>query len=121
MTVLNWAKSRTALWLAGSSTAYPTYYMIGDGSGATTVTMTSLVSPWDRQEVTSSNGSFVSEVTWTGDWNSVELSGNQLMEWGMCASGATTTGSIWSRTGMGTAITFDGTIELRIEESWEVY
>ena len=46
---------------------------------------------------------------------------NQLREFGMTISGTGLTGSIWSRTGLADAITFDGTNELRIEETWEVF
>ena len=95
--------------------------MIGSGSGTAIATQTELLKPWDRQENTSINGSTSYKVKWTGDWNSLEVSGNQLREWGICLSGTNLTGSMWSRTGMGNAITFDGTTELRIEEIWEVY
>jgi len=119
--ILNWAKTRTALFLAGSNTTYPSFTMIGSGSGAAIATQTTLIEPWDRQEVTATNGSSAYKIKWTTDWNSVELSGNQLSEWGMCISGAGTTGSMWSRTTMPSPITFDGTTELRIEETWEVF
>lgn len=119
--ILNWMKTRNALYLAGSHTTFPTYYMIGSGSGVAIATQVELLNPWDRQELTLANGSIANKVTYVGDWNSVEMSGNQLMEWGMCISGTTTTGSMWSRTSMPSVITFDGTTELRIEETWETY
>jgi len=120
--ILNWAKQQTALVLAGSLTTnnYPTYFMIGSGSGLTLSSNTSLVYAVDRQAVTSTNSSTKNKIKWTGDWNSIEMSGIQLREFGMCVSGATTTGSMWSRIGL-PAITFDGTNELRVEENWEVY
>ena len=119
--ILNWGKTRTALWLAGSTTTPPSYFMLGSGSGTTIATQVELLHPWDRQENTSINGSTAYKVKYTGDWNSIEMSGNQLREWGMCLNEATTTGSMWSRTAMPNAITFDGTTELRIEETWEVF
>lgn len=119
--ILNWGKTRTALWLAGSTTTVPSYFMIGSGSGTALSTQVELLNPWDRQAVTATDGSTAYKVKWQGDWNSVELSGNQLREWGMCLAGAGTTGSMWSRTAMANAITFDGTTELRIEETWEVF
>jgi len=119
--ILNWAKTRMALFLAGSHTDYPTYFMLGSGSGTVSTTQTELIYPWDRQEITVAVGSNAYKVKYVGDWNSVEMSGNQLTEWGMCISGATTIGSIWSRTAMANAIDFDGTTELRIEETWEHY
>jgi len=39
----------------------------------------------------------------------------------MCLSGTGTTGSMWSRTTIPSLLTFDGTIELRIKENWEVF
>ena len=119
--LLNWTKTRTALWLAGSTTTQPSYYMIGSGSGTVSATQTELIAPWDRQAVTATNSSTSYKVKWTGDWDSVTMSGNQLREWGMTISGTDTTGSMWSRTSLNDAITFDGTTELRIEETWEVF
>lgn len=118
--ILNWAKAQTALLLTGSATVYPTYFMIGSGSGTTTAGNTELVHPYDRQAVTSINDDTTQKIKWTGDWNSTEISGIQLTEFGLCASGPTTTGSMWSKIGL-PGITFDGTNELRIEENWEVY
>ena len=122
MVIVNWAKQQIGLTLAGSLTSnnYPTYFMIGSGSGTALVTQTTLIQPTDRQAVTSINGSTIYKVKWTGDWNSAEISGLSFKEFGIIISGATTTGSIWSRTGL-PAITFDGTNELRIEENWEVF
>jgi hypothetical protein len=120
MVILNWAKKQVGLFIAGSQLEYPQFFMIGSGSGTTLTTQTSLINPTDRQAVTSSNGSTAYKVKWTGDWSSVEISGLNLREFGMCLSGTGTTGSMWSRTGLPT-IVFDGTNELRIEESWEIY
>lgn len=120
MTLLNWAKSRTALFLAGSNTTYPICFMIGSGSGTTSLTDTTLVHPWDRQNVTTIYGDTSNKIRWTGDWTSVEVSGLSLTEFGLCISGDSTTGSMWSKTGI-PSITFDGANELRIEENWEVY
>ena len=119
--ILNWGKTRTALFLAGSTTTPPGYFMIGSGSGTAIATQTELIKADDRQEVTGVNGSTAFKSRWTGDWNSVEMSGNQLSEWGVTISGGGLTGSMWSRTTMPNPITFDGTTELRIEETWEVY
>jgi len=118
--ILNWTKNQTALLLAGSSSTYPTYFMIGSGSGTTNATDTILVHAWDRQAVTSINANTTQKVKWTGDWTSVEMSGLNLTEFGLCASGATTTGSMWSKTGI-PSITFDGSNELRIDENWQTY
>jgi len=122
MVVTNWTKQQVGLVLAGSLTSnnYPSYFIIGSGSGIAMATQTELIHPEDRQAVTSTNGSTTYKIKWTGDWNSVEMSGLQLSEFGVCGSATGTTGSIWSRTGMPN-IVFDGTNELRVEETWEVY
>ncbi len=122
--ILDWTKTRTALFLAGSHTDIPTFFMIGSGSGTVTATQTELLLPNDRQAITVAIGSTANKVKYVGDWNSIEMSGTALQrlhEWGLCIAGAGTTGSMWSRTAMPNPIDFDGTTELRIEENWEVY
>lgn len=119
MAILNYTKQQVALFIGGSQSVYPTYMMIGSGSGTTSLSMDALIAATDRQAVTSTTNTLYN-VSWQGDWNSSEMSGTQLLEFGMCASGAGTSGSMWSRQGI-PAITFDGTNELRIVESWEVF
>ena len=119
--ITNWTKTRIALYLTGSHSDYPTYYMIGSGSGTVSATQTELLYPWDRQALTVAVGSTSYKAKYIGDWNSIEMSGNDLREWGMCVSGVILTGSIWSRSAMPNVISFDGTTELRIEETWEIY
>jgi len=125
--LLNWAKNRTAEWLAGNGTDYPTYMQIGSGSGTVVASQVELLHTADRQPITAVDGSTAYKVKWTTDWNSVVMSGLgngnafPLWEWGMCTSGTGTTGSMWSRTAMENAVNFDGTTELRIQEQWEVY
>jgi hypothetical protein len=119
--ITNWTKNKIANWIAGSDSDVPSYFMLGSGSGTTYVTQSDLYNPWDRQEATSINGSTTFKIKWIGDWTSIELSGNQLREWGLIISGPGTAGSVWSRNTMGLPITFDGTQELRIEETWEIF
>ena len=59
--ILNYTKQQMALFLGGSNTSYPSYFMIGSGSGVSYTSQTTLIAPVDRQEVTStSNPSIVS-------------------------------------------------------------
>jgi hypothetical protein len=118
--ILNYAKQRIAMLIGGSISVSPSYFMIGSGSGAVLATQTSLFNSIDRQLSTSINKDTAYKTKWTGDWNSLEMSGIQLREFGITISGTGTTGSMWSRIGF-PAINFDGTNELRIEETWEVY
>lgn len=120
MTILNETKRRMALILGSQSQELPSYFAIGSGSGATVATMTTLIAEVDRQVPTSIDTSTVYQIKFTGDWNSVELSGIQLKEYGIQTSGATLTGSMWSRTSI-PSITFNGTNELRIEEGWTIF
>ena len=120
MVVLNYAKNEVGLVLGGSATVVPTYFIIGSGSGTVVASQTELIAARDRQLNTAITFPATQKVKWQGDWNSVEISGTILKEFGMITSGAALTGSIWSRTGFA-GITFDGTNELRIEETWEVF
>ena len=120
MTTLNFTKRDIAFLIGGSITTYPTYFAIGSGSGTTNISAGSLRAEEDRQVFTSVSYPSVNKVTFTGDWNSVEMSGLKLTEFGVAKSGAALIGSVYSRTGL-PQIAFDGTNELRIEETWEVY
>lgn len=120
MGILNYAKNAVTLGLGGSISLYPSYMMIGSGSGTFSASQSSLIAPRDRQGITSTTYPTSTSLTWQGDWSSVEISGTQLREFGMTGSGTGTNGSMWSRTTC-QAITFDGTNELRIEETWEVF
>lgn len=120
MTTLNFTRQDLAFLIGGSITTYPTYFVIGSGSGTTNVSAGSLRAEEDRQAFTATAYPSTNKVKFTGDWNSVEMSGLELTEFGIAKSGAALIGSIYSRTSL-PQITFDGTNELRIEETWEVY
>lgn len=124
--ITNYAKIEVAKIIGGSGagntigSSVPSYFIIGGGSGVSTSFQTELIYPNDRQPVTSTDLSSPNKITWIADWNSVEMSGLYLNEFGMMLSGPALTGSIWSRTNI-PRITFDGTNELRVQETWEVY
>lgn len=118
--ILNWAKQTTAFLIGGSTTTIPTYFIIGSGSGTVVASQVELFNPVDRQAFTSSDLTTLYKIKYTGDWNSIEMSGIQLREVGITISGPALTGSIWSKVNF-PSITFDGTNELRIEETWEVF
>ena len=54
--ILDLTKRNIALFLIGSNNNYPQYFAIGSGSGTVVSTQTTLISPFDRQSVTSTNG-----------------------------------------------------------------
>lgn len=118
--ILDYTKNQMILLIGGSSTTVPTYAMIGSGSGTAYSTQTELIAPTDRQAITTGSYTSAYKIKYIIDWNSVEMSGLQLREFGMCGSQTGLVGSMWSRTTI-PAITFDGTNELRCEETLEVY
>jgi len=118
--ILDYTKRNMALWLAGSTTDYPTYMMIGSGSGTAISSQSALIAPRDRQLCTGVSGTTKYKIAFQGDWTCAEVSGTKLTEFGVCVSGSTTTGSMWSRTSL-PSITFDGTNELQVQENWEIY
>lgn len=118
-TIMNYAKNEIGLLIGGSSTNFPTHFIIGTGSGTTLPTSPELVVPTDTQSFTETSFPAQQKVKWQGDWNSIEMSGTNLQEFGVKV-GSQLTGSIWSKTGI-PQLTFDGTNELRIEEIWEVF
>ncbi len=120
MTTLNYMKNRTNLLLGGSITETIEYFMIGTGSSTVTTADTTLLTVVDRQLITTHSYTTLVKDKFQGDWNSTTLSGLDISEFGLCTSGVSTTGSMWTRTVI-PSITFDGTNELRIEEEIEIF
>ena len=89
---------------------------MGSGSGTALVTNVTLVSERDRNEITGSpDFSTARKVIFTGDFNSVEMSGTQLREFGLFTTGlGANVGSSWLREAFGSII-FDGTNELQVQ------
>lgn len=102
-----------------SGGVYPGAMGIGDGSGAVAITNIDLINETSRKTFTSINGSNAQEVEFIADWNSVELSGANLTEFGIYPSGALGVGSLWSREAFN-AINFDGSVELQIQVVYKV-
>jgi len=122
MAVTNYA-SQAIAWQLGSDIPnnYIQYFAIGSGSGTSSVNNTVLVAEvGSRMVITNGpNYSTARKVTFQGDFNSVQMSGIQLTEFGLFASGASQTGSTWQREAF-SSITFDGTNELQIVTTLEV-
>jgi len=111
----NSGKSGTAL-LWGPSGTRPDYVAIGSGSGAVAVTNTDLVAEVFGVAFTSE---FIgSSQFWEtqADFNSVQMSGIGLKEFGVKVSGL----NVWNREGFAN-IDFDGTLELQIKTKWETF
>lgn len=121
MVLTNYAKQAVA-WGIGSDITnnYIQYCAIGSGSGAVLATDTTMVAETQRNTLTGSpNFTEVRKVGFQADFNSVEMSGTTLFEFGFLASGPALGGSIWQREGFG-SIVFDGTSELQIVSTMEV-
>lgn len=118
--IVNYAKQQAALLLAGSNGVVPSYMMIGTGSGTITSSSTELFSAVDKNAFTTIDASVPYKISYSSDWSSIEMSGLTISEWGISTSGTGTTGSIYSHSVFG-GIVFDGTNELQIQETWEVY
>lgn len=120
MGITNYGKNQVTILIGGSLTSGPSYYKIGTGSSTVQNTDTDLLTSTDRQEFTSTSFPNSTQVQFQGDWNVTEMSGIQLAEFGIAGSNTALQGSIWSRTVI-PSLTFDGTNELRIQETWEVF
>jgi len=116
MVVSNYLKQITAYGLKDDIT----YITIGSGSGTVANTDTTLNHEMDRQSITAAYSGTLYRVKFQGDWNSMEMSGLTLKEWGLIGSYTALTGSVYTHTVL-PSISFDGTNELRIEETIIIY
>ena len=108
----------TTIIRLGSDLGSPSFLAIGSGSGAVAVTNTGLVAHTDRNTFSTSDFTVAKKWTFTADFNSVEMSGTLLREFGVFAESSG--GKLWQREGFA-SITFDGTNELQVEITWEVF
>ena len=113
---------QAAAWAIGSNLTnnFIQYVAIGSGSGTVAVTNVTLVAETDRNAITGSpDFDTARKVEFQADFNSVELSGTVLFEFGLLTSGPSLIGSVWQREGFG-SIVFDGTNELQILSTIEI-
>ena len=112
-------KSGVALAIGSFATNRPQYLALGSGSGAVLNTDVVLVSEsGTRIAPTSVDMTTQKEITYTIDYNSLEMSGLNLTEFGMFTY--LTGGSLWNREGF-TAVSFDGTNELQVQLTYQNY
>ena len=120
MVVTNDGKSGLCLAFIGSM-VIPRYCGIGSGSGTVTVNDSSLVAEvGSRVDFTTRDASIVKQVEWTFDFGAKTMSGINLREFGLFDNQANGSGTMWCREGFDT-ITFDGTNELQIQITFEVF
>jgi hypothetical protein len=115
----NYTKNQATLLIGGSITTTPTSMVFGIGSSTVAVTDTTLTTGSFALVLTSKTYPSFNKITFQADANSVQMSGLQLREFGII-SGLNATGSIYDRTVI-PALTFDGTNEIQIQTTWEVF
>jgi hypothetical protein len=92
---------------------------VGTGSKAVDSTRSGLVTQFDRNAITGSpNYSTINKILFTGDFNSSEMSGATLTEFGIFD--LTSGGQAWQVEGF-SGCNFDGTQELQVETTWRVF
>ena len=118
----NAGRQYVALGLGSDIGKFIAHVGIGTGSAAVLVSDSTLVTEANRTSITGSPDFSTSlKVQFQADFNSVQMSGLELQEFGLTdvASGTGFTGSMWAREGFG-SVAFDGTNELQIITTIEV-
>ena len=120
MTFTNAGIEKVGLAIGSFSSNRPQYMAIGSGSGTDVVGDNTLVHEVDRRTYTTVDNSTVNEMVYTGDWDSVDVSGIELKEFGMFTEATDDTGSLWSKHTFANT-SFDGTTELQIQLTYTSY
>ena len=98
--------------ILGSGGLLPTHCAIGTVSGTVAAGETALDTEVARNALTSYDISVAKDATYIVDFNSVEMSGTSLKEWGLF--NAASAGSMFLREGIATD-SFEGDRELQIQ------
>ena len=123
MVFTNPGKALVALGLGSDVGLFIGFIGIGSGSGTASVTNTTLLAERERNAITGSpNFATTQKVAFQGDFSATQMSGTDLTEFGLFNVGSATgfPGSVWQREAFG-SIPFDGTNELQVEETWEIF
>jgi len=118
MGITHVGKSGLAL-LLGPSGSRPLAIAIGTGSGIVNEFNTDLINETDRATFSSTDIATAEETTFISDFNSLEMSGTTLTEFGVYSSGSSGVGKCWSREGF-TGVDFDGTNEVQIQVIYKI-
>lgn len=120
MVVTIFASSGMALFFADSGTT-PSFLAIGNGSGTSIGTAGSLVSEsGTRQTYTTREIGTQKKCTWTWDYNTVQMSGIGLKEFGQFSRSGTSIDTPWIREAFSN-IAFNGTNELQVQVTLEIF
>ena len=123
MAISNYAREKVALLIGGSASTPnlgSCYFSVGSASGTLTVNTTGLLFTWDRNVLTAGvvDMSTAQVVTGISDFSSTELSGLPFRQFGVFVESSG--GKAW-QVENASVITFDGTNELQIEWSIQVF
>lgn len=91
---------------------YPNYMAIGTGSSTVVSGNITLLTEYDRNIMTEKNTSASYTINYIADFNSSEVSGATITEYGLYSAG--TAGSMFNRQVIGSLL-FDGDSELQIQ------
>ena len=118
----NTGKEIVTLGLGSNLGLFIAHIGIGSGSGTVQATQSTLLAERDRNTLTGSpNFSTAQKVIFQADFNTVEMSGTHLTEFGLTniASGTGFSGSMWQIERFGSLV-FDGTNEREIVSTLHV-
>lgn len=121
--ITTYGQSGTAIRLGSSVSAIPgEYAVIGTGSATITAGTSGCVTETDRIAKTGSTDfTTPQKLIFTYDRNSVQMSGTLLTEWAVhTGSPGSANDKAWQVENFA-AVTFDGTNELQLEITWQVY
>ena len=116
----NYGKSGLALALAGSMTL-PTMGDVGTGSAAIAVTRSGLATPAATTYFTTRDIGTQKQVTYTFDYSSITLSGLLVKEFGIRTSGGGLGSGTFFNIDNSTAVQYDGTNELQLQVTFQVF
>lgn len=121
MSSTNYGKSGLALMITGSADQ-PQWFAIGSGSGTFVATVGSLFDEILSERVifSSRDSSTTQKVTLTFDRGSTTMSGVLLKEFGVGAGSTIDFQDLWMHEHFA-QITFDGTNELQVDITFEVF
>jgi len=112
----NVGKSGANLLLGPSGGSYPQFMELDAGSQSVSVSTSGVSSAYLAREIDTYDQTTTKQITYTANWNSVELSGTTSYGFGLktgsILSGADWVVVNWAATG---SINFDGTKELQIQ------
>ena len=116
MTWTNVGRSGANLLLGPSGGTYPQFIELDAGSQSVSISTSGVSASYISREIDTFDQSVVNQITYTGNWNSVELSGTTAYGFGLktgsILSGADWVVGNWAATG---SVNFDGTKELQIQ------